>query len=269
MLQSRSQEFFDILCSEHLKTDVEHFLSTISSQQKIFIQDNYVIKFATQNEVDNTVSFSDDVFTEQTHNFPLVYMTGKTPEDQPYMVFEKFDGDAEHFFRDENFTRDESSSFLLQVILGVYSLYTHGKSHGDLNPGNIFYKNYQPQNGDEFLEYNVIINGEPKTIQIKHYNRLWVIGDLEYVSEHDTPLSDEYTPSFFKKWFAQEEYVKLLNPETNSVYATWIYDLAIFMSMIDLYHITKRIVDIDPKLNPVEAISQIIKNEIEHIYKLK
>jgi len=231
---------------------------------KVNILDDVVLKKTNKkSEFDNQKFFSDKVLEQVSHHFPLVYSSYEEKDDNILMMMEKFDGDCDEDIDDI----DEFLSFLLQIIMALYTIDSYGKFHGDLNPGNVFYKKIDEAEEDPthkgYLKY--VIEGQ--TYYIKHYNKLWVVADFEYTGEKGEVLENSgkgFDTAFFKRLF-REHFDNIKEP----VKGSWLYDMYVITHFSKAYKMAERVFNLmndGCALNPIEAIPLIIKNEIEHIF---
>jgi hypothetical protein len=114
-----------------------------------------------------------------------------------------------------------------------------------------------------YLKYVI---GE-KTYYIKHFNKLWVVSDFEYMGKKGEILETSgkgFNTNFFKKIFC-ELYDKIKEP----IKGCWLYDLYVLTYFIGAYTMSERVFNLYNEgctLNPIDAIHFIIKNEISHIF---
>jgi serine/threonine protein kinase len=223
------------------------------------ILDDVVLKKTKKNEFDNQKFFSDKVLEQVSQHFPLVYRY-EEKDDNILMMMEKFDGDCDDDIDDI----DEFFSFLLQIIMALYTIDSNGKFHGDLNPGNLLYKKIDDDKSDHkgYLKY--VIEGQ--TYYIKHYNKLWVVSDFEYTGNKGEVLDSRkgFDTSFFKRLF-REHYDSIKEP----VKGSWLYDMYVITHFSKAYKMAERVFNLmndGCSLNPIETIPLIIKNEIQHIF---
>lgn len=228
----------------------------------INILDDIVLKKINQKEeFENYKFFSNKVLQQETEHFPLVYFYDA---DKSIFSMEKFEGDFTKLNINEMET-DDIMSFLLQILMALYKIDSYDKFHGDLNPGNVFYKkiedDYSYHKG--YLKYVI---GE-KTYFIKHFNKLWVVSDFEYMGKKGEILETSgkgFNTNFFKKIFC-ELYDKIKEP----IKGRWLYDMYVLTYFIGAYTMSERIFNLYNEgctLNPIDAIHFIIKNEISHIF---
>ncbi len=252
----------------------------------INILDDIVLKKAKENEYENQKFFSDKVLDGICENFPLVYGKGepfmesdsdesdesdddkkedyiREKHNKLIIAMEKFDGDYDEIQSEQEI--DEYISLLLQILMTLYIIDSYGKYHGDLNPGNLLYKSITDESGSEhpgYLKY--VIEGE--TYYVKHFNKLWVIADFEFMGEKGEVLLDSnkgFTENFFKRLFC-DFYNKIKEP----VKGSWIYDMYTFTHFSGALKMTERIFNFMQDgctMNPVEAIPHIIKNDFDHL----
>ncbi len=230
------------------------------------IFDNFVIKKVSKDEYKNLKFFSDISYEEKKNkrhsHFPLIYKSKRQDSsDHILIMMEKFEGD--YLSIEKNFEDiDELLSLFLQLLMAVYTIDSYGKFHGDLNPGNILYKKIE-NSESEYLKYD--IKGE--TYYIKHFNRLWIVLDFEYLNDKGRELSsynENFDSKFFKRLFGMEQYNKIIKP----VCGSWLYDMYVITKFTGAYKMADRIFDMmqeDFNLNPIEAIPHIIKNDISHL----
>lgn len=243
------------------------------------ILDDIVLKKAKENEYENQKFFSDKVLDRVCENFPLIYgketfLEKSESEDNKeeysrekhskvVISMEKFDGDFDEIESEQDI--DDYISMLLQIFMTLYTIDSYGKYHGDLNPGNLLYKNITDELGSEhpgYLKY--IIGGE--TYYVKHLNKLWVIADFEFMGEKGEVLLDSkkgFTEKFFKRLF-YDFYDKIKEP----VKGSWIYDIYTFTRFSGALKMSERVFNMmqdSCTMNPVEAIPHIIKNDFDHL----
>lgn len=231
----------------------------------INILDDVVLKKTKKGEFENHNFFSDKVLEQVCQHFPLIYRHDEKGDDI-LMMMEKFDGDFEDF-SELDCDIDEFISFFLQIIMTLYMIDSCGKFHGDLNPGNAFFKKIEEADEVDsdrkgYLKY--VIGGE--TYYIKHYNRLWVVADFEYTGEKGEVLLEAsgFDTTFFKRLF-REHYDNIKEP----VKGSWLYDMYVITNFSKAYKMADRVFNLmndGCALNPIEAIPLIIKNDIEHIF---
>lgn len=231
------------------------------------ILDDIVIKkindkeFMYQNFFSEKVlsSLRDESRESAVYNFPLVYN-----EDKKVFSMEKFDGDFESFLR-EDVEIDEIVCCYLQIIMALYVIDSYGKFHGDLNPGNILYKKIDDQQEEKkgYLKYVI---GED-TYYVKHFNKLWVVADFEYMGDKGEELSklnSSYDDNFFHRLFG-DRYKDMKNP----VKGSWLYDMYVISHFSGASRMADRIynmIEEECSINPVDSIYHIIKNDITGLF---
>lgn len=231
----------------------------------INILDDVVLKKTNKKgEFENLKFFSDKVLEQVSEHFPLVYRH-ETTEDNTLIMMEKFEGDFNDIDTEE-MNIDEIMSFFLQMLMALYAIDSYGKFHGDLNPGNALFKKIDDSHDIYHKGYLKYVIGK-ETYYLKHFNRLWVIADFEYMGNKGEVLetSDKaFDTTFFKRLFG-DLYDKIKEP----VRGSWMYDMYVIAHFTYSTKIAERLFNFMQdgfSLNPIDAIPYIIKNEISHIF---
>lgn len=237
------------------------------------ILDDIVLKKINDKEFMYQKFFSEKVLSSHLpdgdgvlYNFPLVYN-----QDEKVFSMEKFDGDFYSFLQEDDVEIDEVISCYLQTIMALYVIDSHGKFHGDLNPGNILYKKIEEIDDDKnekkgYLKYVI---GE-NTYYVKHHNKLWVVADFEYMGDKGEELSklnNSYDDDFFHRLFG-ERYKDMKNP----VKGSWLYDMYVISHFSEASRMSDRVYNMIQEeccMNPVDAIYHIIKNDITDLFVKK
>jgi serine/threonine protein kinase len=228
----------------------------------INVLDNIVLKKAKRNEYENYKFFSDKVLENVCENFSLIYNCENKDEDY-FFAMEKFDGDFLSF--EKNLTEgsfDELISCYLQILMALYTIDYYGKFHGDLNPGNILFKKVE-NTESEYIKYEI---GDKK-YYVKHFNRLWVVSDFEYMGEKGAELN--FDSMFFKKLFGDLYYK--IDESIKPIKGNWLYDMYVLAHFTGAHKMADRIFDMfcsNCSLNPVQSIPLIIKNDISELFKV-
>lgn len=241
------------------KADEESFFPAVN------ILEDAVLKTVSEKEYELTKAFSDQVLSGTLLNFPMVYgKPAKDGKDKVVMAMEKFDEDLTSVLDKDSLSLDEYISMIVQVILGLYTLDSLGKYHGDLNPGNVMYKTITPADEVDsehpgYLQYT--INGERRCV--KHYNKLWVLLDFEYTGDKGEVLPEVFDENFLKRVFGEEYYDQVEKP----VRGSWLYDMLAFTRFISASRVNERVFGLmrdetKSALNPFEAIPHLIKSDV-------
>jgi serine/threonine protein kinase len=231
--------------------------------------DEVVLKKIKKSESENMMFFSEKVLEQISQHFPIVYRKEEKCDekgDNTLIMMEKFDGEYSDIY--DSSSIDELMSFLLQIMMALYTIDSYGKYHGDLNPGNVLFKKIDDSDEADcdhkgYLKY--IIDGE--TYYLKHYNKLWVVIDFEYSGEKGEVLETSgkgFNPEFFKKLFSKH-YDDIKEP----IKGSWLYDMYVLSHFIEAHNIAERVfymIQDGCSLNPVEAIPLIIKNDMSNIF---
>ena len=232
------------------KDPLPEFKVTNKDFPNVSVLEDVVLKKASDKEYEIAKLFSD----LRLPNFPQVYR-----REGEIFAMEKLEGSYQDLTDngEEELPLDEFLSFFLQVFMALQTIDAHGKFHGDLHSRNILYKTLvNPES--EYLTYEF----DGVTYRVKHFNRVWVITDFEYVADKWSVL--DYPERHFRCMF-QARY------KGQPIEGSWMYDL---------YTITKSTIGSTCKWaerlfemmeekssdRPIDAISRVIKNDLSHIY---